>query len=859
MNRLNLIWIYPLLLFSLSLHAQQRIPLDSVCRILSDSFPHESVYLHMDKDRYMAGDTVWFKAYLSSGVFPSAIGSTGLRIALINGVGTVVQQKYYPVLHGKISLGDIELKDSLPQGLYTIRAYTDYMGNFDPETFFHYTFPVYGVSSAQGKKSGPARVGAADGQGAPVSAKAGAGSTSAGSTETGSTGGSSTGGGSTGGGGAGDFDIQFLPEGGSAVQNVMTNVAFRATDFRGIPMSIKGKVVDDQDTLAATFTTLHDGMGSFQYIPWKGRTYTAIVETPQGQKRISLPDPEPDGVVLNTKTTDNGVGFVLRADTVSKYLNQKLTVLGTMYGQLVYHAKTSLTSETNEIGGFIPTKDFVTGILTITVLDSSGTPLAERVSFIRPTDVRLGADLSTDTLNLSTKGFNAWNLHIKDSVRAYLSVSVTDADAYVPLDNGPSILSGVLLGGELKGQVYHPAWYFRGSADSTSPALDLVMLTHGWRRYDWKALQEQHFPQLKYNGKNYLTFDGQALTENGKKVVGNTLLILFLKLNDSTKTPLFTPLDSQGHFSINQLVFFDTAQAYFQVNKKGYKGTNVQLRLTPPPYFPLNPQDLKGVVFPEPATDTAFIGSGNKEADLLAGLRRLQKAKELKEIIIKGHKKTPLEEMDERYASGLFTGGYSRDFDVLNDKAAMGYMDIITYLQGRVAGVIISGAYPNVSVRYRGGTPAFFLDEVPTTLDALETVPVPDIAYVKVFEPPFVGAFGGGPYGAIAVYTRRGGDISANDPGLNRLTLAGYNNFRQCYAPVYTPKDLGPGGTPDYRITLDWLPYLFAGPGVDQLPIRFYNNDAAQHIRIVAEGFDESGKLLHFEKVIEAPGAAKNP
>lgn len=488
MNRLNLIWICPLLFASISLRAQHRLPLDSVCRILSDSFPHESVYLHMDKDRYMAGDTVWFKAYLTSGIYPSMLGSTGLRVALFNGAGSIVQQKYYPIINGKISLGDIELKDSLPQGLYTIRAYTDYMSNFDPVFFFHYTFPVYGVGAGNGQAK---KAAAQTGNMAAATPNQSGGSNVPGTVA------------------GGDLDIQFLPEGGSAVENVLTNVAFRATDARGLPVSISGKVVDDLDTLAADFTTVHDGMGSFQYIPTKGRTYTAIVQTPTGQKRISLTAAIPDGVVLNTRTTENGVGFVLRADSVSKYLHQKLTVLGTMYGQLVYQAKTELTSESNEIGGFIPTKDFVTGILTITLLDADGVPLAERVAFIRPTDVRLKAALSTDTLNLTTKGYNAWNLHIQDSVRAYLSVSITDADAYVPLDNGPTILSGLLLGGELKGQVYHPGWYFSGSPDRTGAALDLVMLTHGWRRYDWKALQEAHFPELKYNGKNYLTYSGR--------------------------------------------------------------------------------------------------------------------------------------------------------------------------------------------------------------------------------------------------------------------------------------------------------------------------------------------------------------
>jgi hypothetical protein len=241
---------------------------------------------------------------------------------------------------------------------------------------------------------------------------------------------------------------------------------------------------------------------------------------------------------------------------------------------------------------------------------------------------------------------------------------------------------------------------------------------------------------------------------------------------------------------------------------------------------------------------------------MLAGLRRLQKAKELKEIIITGRKKTPLEEMDERYASGLFTGGDAHSFDLVNDnKDAMGYMDIISFLQGRVAGLMISGSYPNMSVRYRGDTPAFFIDEMPTQIDMLESIPVADIAYIKVFQPPFVGAIGGGGGGAIAIYTRRGDDETATVDGMNRLTLEGYANFRQFYSPVYDSKDTAAMERPDYRITLAWKPFLFTGGGRQTVPVRFYNNDECRHYRLVAEGMDENGKLLHFEQVI---GAAEN-
>ncbi|TDX00412.1 hypothetical protein [Dinghuibacter silviterrae] len=831
--------------------AQQQLSVDSLFRILPDSFPAERLYLHLDKDRYMTGDTVWFKAYFSSGGFPGGF-STGVHVELFNEAGVRVTHKYYPVLGGKVSLGDMELADTLGQGLYTLRAYSDWMSNFDPAFFYHHTFPVYASTVTPPKGRGTkgkdatarpqgGRAAADPGRNAGAGGAAVAASTGAGQPAT-----------------AQDervtapaVDIQFLPEGGDEVQGVLNTIAFRATDRHGLPVDVSGKVVDDVDSTYAIFSAMHDGMGILELIPEKGKHYTAVVQTPLGEKRIALPEPRPDGVVLNTRTTSRGVGFVLRADSASRYLDRPLQVVASLYGQLCFRAKTTLSASNTEISGFIPTDKFVPGIMTLTLFADNGEPLAERVVFIRPTDVRIQATLHADTLSMDPKGYNAWTLQFTDTARCYLSVSVTDADAVTPAENGPNILTGLLLSGDLKGNIYQPAFYFRDDADSTQAMLDLVMRTHGWRRYDWGALETRRFPQIQYQDRNYLSFQGQALTESGRKVVSNTLLTIFLRGSDSTKRLMLAPVDSAGQFTLDGLVFFDTAQAYYQVNKKGWRGTDVQLRLRPDPFFPLGPDVRKGIVFPESGEDTAFVGQGNREADLVAGLRRLQKAKELQEIVIHGRKKTPLEELDERYASGLFSGGEGHNFDLVNDNnMAQSYFDILSFLQGRVAGLQISGAYPNLSAHYRGGTPAFFVDEMNTDENMLESIPVADIAYVKVFEPPFVGATGGGPYGAIAIYTRRGGDQTYNVPGLKRLTLAGYAPIRTFYAPVYDAADTAARAFPDYRTTLDWAPYLFSSARNLQVPVRFYNNDACTRFRIIAEGMDEEGRLLHLEQVV---------
>ena len=60
--------------------------------------------------------------------------------------------------------------------------------------------------------------------------------------------------------------------------------------------------------------------------------------------------------------------------------------------------------------------------------------------------------------------------------------------------------------------------------------------------------------------------------------------------------------------------------------------------------------------------------------------------------------------------------------------------------------------------------PAIYLDEMPADADMISSIPVSDVAYIKVIRPPFMGGSGGGSNGAIAIYTRRGDDAKS-EPG----------------------------------------------------------------------------------------------
>ena len=173
-------------------------------------------------------------------------------------------------------------------------------------------------------------------------------------------------------------------------------------------------------------------------------------------------------------------------------------------------------------------------------------------------------------------------------------------------------------------------------------------------------------------------------------------------------------------------------------------------------------------------------------------------------------------------------------------------------MQGRVAGLQINGTGSNASLQWRGSTPALFLNEMQTDVSQLSSVSVNDVAYIKVLRPPFMGAVGGGAGGAIAVYTKKGGDVKPEPgKGLNKGIVVGYSTPKEFYSPNY--KDLSGSSevAADYRTTLYWNPAILTDATRKKVRLEFYNNDITKAFRIVLEGVNEFGKMVRVEKVVQ--------
>jgi hypothetical protein len=805
-------------------YAQQ---IDSMINLYGERYPQEKIYVQFDKPAYNTGETIWFKSYLFAGISPSLI-SKNFYAELLDPSGKVIQHKLFPIYEAS-SAGHFDLPLNLPHSTLIFRAYTTWMLNFDTSFLFTKTIRILNKTTAS--------AGGATGSAATAGAKQTAAAGAAGSSSTGT------------------ISLRLFPEGGELVNGLESVVAFKATDMYGLPVSVQGAVKDATGATVATFGTVHDGMGRFTIEPQAGKTYYAEWQDEKKQTRKTpLPPAKTTGVILQCASTGTREAFIVKRSSDAPDDLKTLYLVGYFNQQVVYKARLNL-SENFMVSGSIPLNGIPTGMLQLTLFDAAWKPLAERIAFINKEDYFFTTRLIPAIKNTQRRGKNVLVIDVPDTLRANMSISVTDAGLSKMDPDADNIVSHLLLSGDLRGYIHNPYYYFTGNDDTVRSHLDLVMLTNGWRRYKWEDLAAGKLPVIKFPRDNYLSLTANLTGVLPSQVPRNTQLNVFLEAKDSSRQLFLLSMDSTGKFSQGGLVFFDTVKVFYQFNNNNQLSTRAIVNFSN--------GTLKGGVAVKPDSgwripmplDTSLLNRGRffaSEADRIRPELE-KKVKVLETVTVKAKQKTKQQQMDERYTSGFFSGGDATTFDLTDDPSALGAMNIFTYLQGRVAGLQITTGGGGTSLQWRQATPALFLNEMPVDVSAIENIPVSDIAYVKAFRPPFFGATGGGSGGAIAIYTKKGGDVTANTSnvgGLEKGRLTGYSTPKEFYSPDYS-KETTLTDVPDIRTTLYWAPYILTDKNSRKVTLQFYNNDVSKRLRIVLEGMNEDGQLTRVEKLIE--------
>lgn len=851
-------------------------------RSYNDSHPQEKVHLHLDKPYYTAGDNIWFKAYILDNHtnLLSAISSV-LYVELIDERDSVKQQLKLPVVSG-ISWGDFKLTDTLPEGNYRIRAYTQWMRNAGPEYFFDktilignglsnrvFTHTTYLTGKKNERENPAARVRFTDKQGNPYTGRpvayeiflkdksAGRGKSvtdtqgevtinfqageDAGMAATGSITAKLT---------LPDKQVavksipvktarslrsvQFFPESGDLVENLPSKLGIKILNPSGLGEEAAGTITDNTGQEVMTFKTLHAGMGNLILNPLPGKTYTAKITFRDGSVQVvPLPAAQPSGYVLSVNVSDTTkiTGRILLSEALLKdqelkvavqYNNSIIAVLRTRSGKQVSAFTLNRT-------------DLPQGIIRFTLFSAGNIPVAERLIFNYAPAKNMAVSLSGLKASYSRRELAELRLHATDAGKASagsFSVAVTNSGTVVPdPENETNMLTSLLLTSDLKGYVEKPNYYLLTSDPQTRADADNLMLTQGWTRLRWKDLLSGEVRPQPFTAEKFLKVSGNVTTSSGKPVPGGRVSLF------STSGGVFlldTLTDARGHFEFNNLTFGDSTRFVVQArNAKNKKDVEIRLDIVPGQVVTKNKNTGDIEVNVNETLQHYILKSDDYFADLQKkGL--LQRSYVLDQVNIV-QKKSPVKN------SANLNGSGNADA-IITAKDLGTCVTLSQCLQGRVAGLIIRNGMAYL-MRNNGAPMQIIVDGMNVQPDFLDNIQPFDVETIEVLKNIGNTAIYGfrGSAGILLITTKRGGgDLSYNRyaPGIITYAPKGFYAIRQFYSPQYKTEQ--PATGQDQRSTVFWAPHVPAdlkGNG----NFSFYTTDESGTYRIVIEGINDSG------------------
>ncbi len=753
----------------------------------------EKAYLHFDRHRYMAGDTIYFKAYVTFGEQHELSGQSRiLYIDLISPVDSVIRSIKLQ-LKGGIAWGDFALPGALPTGNYRIRAYTGLMRDQGLTNFFQQTIPI---SSVAGDKAI-----------SPQSFQA-----------------------------TNPPELQFFPEGGNLVAGLNSKVAFKAINSNGSGLDVKGVVVDNTGQTVAAFNSRRLGMGYFNLQPEVGKTYKANLVFANGIKSsIDLPKADTKGIALALDNSDPDV-IKIRVSSNKAYFDEnqnKEVSLVINSGVAVSSGRIRLSSQLFSTN--LKKSQFRTGIVQFTLFSPEGDPLCERLVFVNRPDL-LKLSINTGKTAFKPRERVAVNITCKnkdDSLTAgHFSVAViNENEVHIDENKENSILSWLLLSSDLKGYIEQPGYYFAHTDTVTNANLDVLMLTQGYRRFVWKQVLNDKYPTVIPTPENSLKISGLVTSSTGKPMVKEKVALV--SLNGG---PILNQLtDTAGRFNFTGLDFADSARFILRAGNERNRN-NLKIRFD---------KDK-----PAPVTNTGFWPDQQVNADSVT-VASQGKVLSYNAKALSAKSKTLAYNENDAYKTESLAGAGHAD-QVLHNKD-LGDGILLEKLAVLLNGVEFSGDFSSAYVvRNLHGTLMklsntallIVVDGVKGvglgSLNSLQTTDVETVELLKSENASMYGADGSG--GVLLITTKNAKDPTiSSSTGVLQIRPTGFYKAREFYSPSYDNASLA-NKQGDLRPTIYWKPEIITDKD-GKAEFEYYNADAAGTYRIVIEGIDDKGYL----------------
>ncbi len=868
----------------------------------------EKVYLQLDATIYSTGNIIWFKSIVSSAynhalTSPSAV----LYVELIDSEKTILKKKLIKIEQG-IGQGFFHLHKSYQTGTYLIRAYTNWNRNFDNDFVFEEYIQVYN-NKELGNKEKPIRdvkliedrtenrqleaclypneidtlqknilklyITIDDKKDSLIIKKGkdnryelvynipneGKFATLQMFTQNGKMYSTVI---------ALDnerIDLQFFPESGELVHGLRSKVGFKALGVNGKGLKVEGDIVDEKDSLVASFIGNSLGMGSFTINEADStKHYFAKIKVDAQVNQTllyPLPDVATKGIVLAVKRKDKNIHI----EALFNYSRKDSIYLNVSSRGVNYY---SLKIELNQ-GKFnwvLPYYKLPEGIISFIITDEYKQPLAERLYFNERSDSRINIDITADKESYKKRELTDLTISTSNSLGEQLdancSLLVINKEELGEMQSqGQNILSYFLLDSELRGSIENPAYYFSNDTCAFHH-LDALMLTQGWRKYNYSKANSE----LLFMPETHLSVSGNVsgLFSKRKKKSAELILMTF----GQNKGIYSLAADSLGDFSFNlQDEYGENINVLLQTEKRPGKKKNYTVVL--------DKKESPRVAFKQEyaieKVDSVVkvIIKNNEERQKIEEAFPLQSGNIIiDEVEVTAYKLTPNRKkvMEE----------YGKPDEVIEGKAILekeekwsyGLYSVLMFNFPDKVNIIRLGDGSLYATLYNREVTLVVIDGVPVKVyeyPFLESIPPSEVSsfeiieYAKDFTKIFCEVFPDGCAFApasgnvIAIYTHAGKGIYGVDRpvGITQATTPVFAAPREFYKPKYEIQQSNEQNKPDMRALIHWEPILQAD-SLGKISTSFYNADKVGEMRIIVEAISESGAIGYQELEYEIVG-----
>jgi hypothetical protein len=786
----------------------------------------EKLYLHVDRDSYYPGDDIWFKAYLidASERLLSA-NSTNLHVELISPDLKIIGSRVIKLDNG-LGNGDFHLSEKLRSGRYNLRAYTNYMRNFGDQLFFNKDINI--INSSDASKAFPDNV--SYDRDKP--------------------------------------DMTFFPEGGTLVENVNSTVAFKAVDYNGYAQDVSGEIYSSTGEKVTEFRSTHNGMGVFSLYPAAGLRYYAIIESTNSDTlKYEIPQCFPTGIVLSaSKNLKNELALIFKTndETLPFILNHDLSLAVSAHNMPLKNYSFRMKSLNSFFN--LPTDDLPDGIIMLTLKGPDNIPLCERMVFIQNKDeVKVMVETNKSEYSQRDSVSVKLSLMVNSLIPqdAFLSLSATDGLFTDNSSRFPSTISSwFLLESDIRGPVEEPSYYFDPSNPGRLRDLDLLLLTQGWRDFEWK------YKTMAFPPENGFTISGRVRKKFSDKALVNSIVNIAIF---KTGNPLigFVPVDSSGRFSLKGVVLTgsakvvatvtgeqDNLQGWLLLDSLKYSAAVVTPGLAQTRY---SQKDDRNTDTNQVQNENQLINKSLHTFIQYSEIKKsIQKKYKLSDTITPGEVNIVATRHDEPESARARSRRYLRgtpDKELVITPDLQVYHNVYQLIDSRFLNPFKKSG---LRLGHRLLHPLYMIDGNRVPKSQVEALPVSWIERIDVLDNDAsfaasrtlveyddvdsIGRQNGFGYadGAISIILKDDKDIVNNSVYHSvNVTFSGFDEPRIFYSPKHH-STLEKDYKPDLRTTLFWEPDIRVENNKN-IFLNYFNADNPSTVKIVVEGITTSG------------------